>query len=258
MTQALPDFRLDGRTALVTGASSGLGRHFAKTLAAAGATVVAAARRRDRLEDLVGEIANAGGTAHCVDLDVTSGDSVEKAFADIDDLDLGLDVVVNNAGIARPGFVSELSESDWDAVMDTNVKGVFLVAKAATQRMIARGEGGSIINIASVLGFRVAKSLSPYIAAKAAVVRFTQALALENCRYGIRVNAIAPGYFSTEINQGFLETEAGRKNLQQVPMRRAGRYEELSGPLLLLASNAGSYMTGSTVTVDGGHLCSSL
>ena len=253
----LDAFRLDGRTALVTGASSGLGRHFAKTLAEAGATVVVAARRRDRLESLAKEIADAGGTAHTIDLDVTRSASVDEAFAAIDELKLELDIVVNNAGIARSDFAAELSEEDWDAVMDTNLKGVFLVAKAASQRMIKRGKGGSIVNIASVLGYRVAKSLSAYIAAKAGVVRFTQALALENARFGIRVNSIAPGYFSTEINEGFLETEAGQKNLQQVPMRRAGRNEELSGALLL-ASDAGSYMTGSNVTVDGGHLCSSL
>ncbi|MDZ7644222.1 MAG: SDR family oxidoreductase [Woeseiaceae bacterium] len=251
-------FRLDGRTALVTGASSGLGSHFARTLASAGATVVLAARRRERLESLAKKITDAGGTAHCVDIDVTDGESVDKAFAEIDALGLELDILVNNAGIARSGFVSELSEEDWDAVLDTNLKGVFLVARAATQRMIKRGQGGSIVNIASVLGYRVSKALSPYIAAKSGVVNFTRALALENCRFGIRVNSIAPGYFSTEINQGFLETEAGRKNLQQVPMRRAGRYEELDGALLLLASDAGSYMTGSNITVDGGHLCSSL
>ncbi len=255
---ALDSFRLDGRTALVTGASSGLGRHFAQVLAAAGATVILAARRRERLEALAQEIADAGGTAHCVDLDVADSASVDRAFAEIDELGTGLDIVVNNAGIARGGFAAELSEADWDAVIDTNLKGVFLVAKAATRRMIERGKGGSIVNIASVLGYRVAKALSPYIAAKSAVVKFTQALALENCRYGIRVNSIAPGYFSTEINQGFLETEAGQKNIRQVPMRRAGKYEELSGALLLLASDAGSYMTGSNITVDGGHLCSSL
>jgi len=251
---ALPDFRLDGRVALVTGASSGLGRHFATVLSEAGATVILAARRRERLESLATEL----GNAQVVDLDVTDSKSVDAAFGEIDGKGLELDVVVNNAGIARKGFVSELPEEDWDAVLDTNLKGVFLVSKAASQRMIRRGEGGSIINIASVLGYRVSKALAAYIAAKSGVVNFTKALALENVRYGIRVNSIAPGYFSTEINQDFLETEAGQQMLQAVPMRRAGRYEELSGPLLLLASDAGSYMTGSNITVDGGHLCSSL
>lgn len=251
---ALPDFRLDGRVALVTGASSGLGRHFATVLREAGATVILAARRRERLESLAAEL----GNAHVVDLDVTNSESVEAAFAEIDGKGLELDVVVNNAGIARKGFVSELPEEDWDAVLDTNLKGVFLVSKAASQRMIRRGEGGSIVNIASVLGYRVSKALAAYIAAKSGVVNFTKALALENVRYGIRVNSIAPGYFSTEINEDFLDTEAGQQMLKAVPMRRAGRYEELSGALLLLASDAGSYMTGSNITVDGGHLCSSL
>jgi len=251
---ALPDFRLDGRVALVTGASSGLGRHFATVLSEAGATVILAARRRERLESLAAEL----GNAHVVDLDVTDSGSVDTAFAEIDGKGLEPDVVVNNAGIARKGFVSELPEEDWDAVLDTNLKGVFLVSKAASQRMIRRGEGGSIVNIASVLGYRVSKALAAYIAAKSGVVNFTKALALENVRYGIRVNSIAPGYFSTEINEDFLETDAGRQMLKAVPMRRAGRYAELSGPLLLLASDAGSYMTGSNITVDGGHLCSSL
>ena len=165
---------------------------------------------------------------------------------------------MNNSGISREGFLVDLSEEDWDAVIDTNLKGVFLVAQAAARAMIKAEKPGSIINIASVLGFRVAKMLSSYIAAKSGVVNLTKTMALEWARYGIRVNAIAPGYFLTEINEHFFKTDAAKQMLVQIPMRRIGELGELSGPLLLLASDAGSYMTGSTIEVDGGQLCSSL
>jgi NAD(P)-dependent dehydrogenase (short-subunit alcohol dehydrogenase family) len=168
------------------------------------------------------------------------------------------DVVVNNAGIARPGFVVDLSEEDWDAVLDTNLKGVFLVAQAGARAMIQAGKKGSIVNIASILGYRVSKALANYIAAKSGVVHLTQAMALEFVRYGIRVNAIAPGYFITEINEEQFASGAGEMLVKKIPMGRVGETEELAGPLLLLASDAGSFMTGSTITVDGGQLCGSL
>jgi NAD(P)-dependent dehydrogenase (short-subunit alcohol dehydrogenase family) len=256
---ALPElFSLAGRNALVTGAGSGLGRRFAHALAAAGATVVLAARRREKLADTKSSIETAGGNAMCFELDVTDATSVERCFEEIALATGHLDILVNNAGIARTANLADFSESDWDAVIDTNLKGVFLVAQAAARMMIQRGKGGSIINIASILGYRVSKSLGAYIAAKSGVVRLTQGMALEWARYGIRVNSLSPGYFKTEINEEALQSESATVMIKGVPMRRIGNLQELDGPLLLLASDAGSFMTGSNLTVDGGHLCSSL
>ncbi|MCB1841380.1 MAG: SDR family oxidoreductase [Halioglobus sp.] len=254
-----PDlFGLAGRTAMVTGAGSGLGQQFAMTLAAAGAKVVLAARRAGKLAETRALVNDAGGVAFCVALDVSDAASVQRCFAELDESGHSLDIVVNNAGVNRPGFLADLSEADWDVVLDTNLKGVFLVAQAAARQMMARGSAGSIINIASILGYRVSKNLGSYIAAKSGGVNLTRAMALEWARFGIRVNSIAPGYFETEMNSGFLNSDAGQAMLRQVPMRRNGSLPELDGPLLLLASAAGSYMTGSNLTVDGGHLCSSL
>lgn len=251
-------FRLDGKIALVTGAGSGLGRQFAETLAEAGAEVVLAARRATKLQETADLITAAGGKAHCLNLDVTSSTSINECFARMLSSIGVADIVVNNAGIGSPGYLLDVSEEQWDAVIDTNLKGVFLVAQAAAKALCKAGKGGSIVNIASVLGFRVSKLVGPYIAAKSGVVNLTKSMALEWARYCIRVNAIAPGYFKTEINDEYLDSEQGQQMTRVVPMRRIGNTEELSGPLLLLASEAGSFMTGSTITVDGGHLCSSL
>lgn len=251
-------FDIQGKVALVTGASSGLGRHFAQTLAAAGATVVVAARRTDRLEALVARIASEGGRAIAVSLDVTDAGSTAAAFAQATKSVGAPDIVVNNAGIAQTRPALELTEDDWRQVMNTNLDGAWRVAQAAAKAMTGAGKGGSIVNIASILGLRVAASLLAYAAAKAALIQATQALALEWARYKIRVNAIAPGYVETEINAGFFETEPGQAMVKRVPQRRIGQASELDGALLLLASEASSYMTGSVVVVDGGHLVSSL
>ena len=256
MNDAAGRFSLAGRTALVTGASSGLGRHFAQTLAAAGAKVAVAARRADRLKTLADEIAAAGGTAHAVAIDVTDPGSVVRGF-DAAEAELGpVSVLINNAGIPSSSYFLKMPETEWRSVLDVNLDGVFRVGQEAAKRMAKRGEGGSIINISSVLGFGVIKTLSPYAVSKAAVIQLTKAMALELARDGIRVNAIAPGYIATEMNTEFLASDSGQKLLAKVPMVRAGELQELDGPLLLLASRAGSFMTGSVITVDGGTLLS--
>jgi NAD(P)-dependent dehydrogenase (short-subunit alcohol dehydrogenase family) len=251
-------FDVRGRLALVTGASSGLGDNFARRLAAEGATVAVAARRTDRLEKLVAGIGAKGGKAQAFALDVADPASVEAAFAAIVQALGAPDIVVNNAGIAQTKPAIELTEADWRGVMDTNIDGAWRVAQAGAKAMVAAKKGGSIINIASVLGLRVSTHLLAYAAAKAALVQVTKALALEWARYGIRVNAIAPGYIETEINSGFFRTEAGQAMVKRVPQRRIGAPSDLDGALLLLASEAGAYMTGSIVVVDGGHVVNSL
>jgi NAD(P)-dependent dehydrogenase (short-subunit alcohol dehydrogenase family) len=249
---------VSGKVALVTGASSGLGDNFARRLAAEGATVAVAARRTDRLDRLVAEIAAAGGKAQAFAMDVADPASVDSAMAAIVKALGAPDIVVNNAGIAQTKASIELTEADWRNVMNTNLDGAWRVAQAGAKAMIAAGKGGSIVNVASILGLRVATHLLAYAAAKAALVQVTQALALEWARYRIRVNAIAPGYIETEINSGHFASEAGKAMLKRVPQRRIGLASELDGALMLLASEAGSYMTGSVVVVDGGHVVGSL
>jgi NAD(P)-dependent dehydrogenase (short-subunit alcohol dehydrogenase family) len=258
MTSPASLFDLHGRTALVTGASSGLGNHFARTLAAAGATVVVAARRTDRLEALVADIASAGGKAHAVALDVTDPVSIAAALALGKEMAGPAGILVNNAGIGRSKPSLEVSEAEWREVLDTNLDGAWRMAQGAARAMVAAGKGGSIVNIASILGLRVASQMAAYSAAKAALIQVTQTLALEWARYGIRVNAIAPGYVETDMNREVLRSEAGQALMKRVPQRRIGAPSDLDGALLLLASDASSYMTGSTVVVDGGHMVSSL
>ena len=249
------DIRLDGKTALVTGASSGLGRHFAVLLAAQGARVILAARRREALEEACAEIVRAGGAASALALDVTDEDSVAAAFAG---LSAAPDIVVNNAGISGGGPALDIDADAFDRVIDTNLRGTFLVAQAAARSMRAAGRGGAIVNIASILGHRVAGNVSAYAASKAGLVHLTKALALEWARHGIRVNALCPGYFETDINRDFFASEAGQALVRRIPQRRLGRPGDLDGALLLLASDAGSYITGASLAVDGGHLVSSL
>ncbi|MFM9939561.1 MAG: SDR family NAD(P)-dependent oxidoreductase [Hyphomicrobiaceae bacterium] len=247
-------FSLAGETALVTGASSGLGEHFALVLAKAGAKVAIAARRVDRLEALAARIKANGGTAHAVALDVTQPASVKACF-DAAEAALGpLGIVVNNAGITDPAFITRMSEQQWRSVMDVNLDGVFRVGQEAARRMVTGGKGGSIVNIASIVGLGAIKTLGAYAASKAAVLALTRTMALELARDKVRVNALAPGYIATELNDSFWDTEAGKRMIAHVPMRRLGQVNELDGPLLLLASKAGSFMTGSTIVVDGGHL----
>ncbi len=242
-----------GRVALVTGASGGLGRHFASLLARHGATVVCAARRAPELEAVVRELAAAGGVAHAVALDVRDPASVDAAVDATVARAGRIDVVVNNAGVAVTRPAVELPEDEWQRVVDTNLSGAFRVSRAAAQAMASSGRGGAIVNVASILAFRVAKSLPAYVAAKAGLVKLTEALALEFAPLGIRVNALAPGYVVTELNRDFLASGAGERIRMRIPQRRFGEPRDLDGAMLLLASDAGAYMTGTTVTVDGGH-----
>jgi len=255
MTTSTTDiFRLDGEVALVTGASSGLGAHFAEVLALAGAKVLLAARRADRLEALAGKINKAGGKAAAVALDVRDPASIKYCF-NMGEAAIGpVSILVNNAGVTDPAFFTRMSEEQWRGVLDVNLDGVFRVGQEAARRMVANGNGGSIINIASIVGLGAIKTLSAYAASKAAVLALTRNWALELARDKVRVNAIAPGYISTELNDEFWETDAGKRMIAHVPMRRLGALSELDGPLLLLASRASSFMTGSTIVVDGGHL----
>ncbi|MEQ1955014.1 SDR family NAD(P)-dependent oxidoreductase [Mesorhizobium yinganensis] len=244
--------------ALVTGASSGLGAHFARTLSSNGFSVVVAARRVDPLNALTAEIKAQGKIAHAVPLDVTDPGSVDAAFASIKQLDLSVGMLVNNAGISDMKPALNISADEWDRVVDTNLKGVFLVAQAAARQMKEAGTGGSIVNVASILGHRVAGSLASYAASKAGIVRLSESLALEWARYGIRVNSLCPGYIETDLNREFFASNAGLALIKRIPQRRLGKQEDLDGALLLLATDAGRYITGSSIVVDGGHLVSSL
>ena len=254
MTPITDIFRLDQRRILVTGASSGLGRHFALTLARAGAELIVAARRQDRLAALVDEIAALGSQASAVTLDVTDPLSVEQAFVQIGPLD----VLINNAGVTTTRPFLEQSEADWQQVMDTNLTGYWRVARQAARSMVDSDRGGCIVNIASILGERVAGGVAPYSVSKAGVIQLTRTLALELARYRIRANTLLPGYIVTELNSEFLQSPAGDRLKNRIPSRRFGSPEDLDGPLLLLASDASTHMSGAVIAVDGGHLVSSL
>ena len=252
-------FDLSGKTALITGASSGLGAHFANTLAAAGARVVVTARRTERLEALVAELQGRGFQALALPMDVTDADSVNRAFDQAEQQWGVVDVLVNNAGIGDPVMFLNMTEGNWRSMIDTNLDGAWRVAHRASLAMAKAGQGGCIVNIASILGLRVGTALSHYAVAKAGVVQLTKAMALELARNQIRVNAIAPGYFRTEMNSDYFATQQGQDYIRsKVPMRRLGQLDELDGPLLLLASEAGSFITGTVINVDGGHLTNSL
>lgn len=245
---------LAGQRALVTGASSGLGLHFARLLASEGAEVVLGARRVSACADAAAAIRAGGGQARAVVLDVTDAASVAAAFAEVGPCA----IIINNAGIAGGGRALETAAEDWARVIDTDLSGVFRVAQAGAQALVAAGQGGAIVNIASILGLRVAGGVAAYAAAKAGVVQLTRALALEWARHGIRVNALCPGYIETDINRDFFATDAGKALIGRIPQRRLGQPADLDGALMLLASEAGRYITGAEIVVDGGHLVSSL
>jgi len=252
---------LTGKTALVTGAFGGLGLHFARVLAAHGAKVALAGRRIELGHAVAGEIGAAvarPSEVRAYGLDVTDAASVAAAIAGIS-ADLGPPaIVVNNAGTVARGASLDLAEDAWNGVLDVNLSGVFRVAQASAGEMVRTGTRGTIVNIASILGLRVRSQVVAYAASKAAVVQLTKALALEWAEHGIRVNAIAPGYFETDINRDLLRSPVGQAIVARIPQQRPGRLAELDGPLLLLASDASSYMTGAVIPVDGGHLVSTL
>jgi NAD(P)-dependent dehydrogenase (short-subunit alcohol dehydrogenase family) len=244
-------FDLSGQLIAITGGGTGLGRQYALALAQRGAKVVLCARRVEKLEETAAEVGALGGTAFCVAMDVTDAVSITAAFEQIAGFG-ELSVLINNAGSPSGPMLLNLEESLWDQVVDVNLKGAWLVARTAAQQMIKHGNGGSIINIASILGTSVQKGTGAYAAAKAGLLHLTRAMALEWARYNIRVNAIAPGYYRTDIAADYLDSDAGQALLKRIPQRRVGNLEDLDGPIILLSSAASQYMTGSVITVDGG------
>jgi 3-oxoacyl-[acyl-carrier protein] reductase len=247
-------FDLTGKVALVTGASSGLGVRFAEVLAENGAAVALVARRADRLAALRDRIAQAGGRAVAIEADVCERADMQRAFDAAEKAFGTVTVLVNNAGIVQSGRAVELAADDWRRVLSTNLDAVFFWAQEAARRMLAAGKGGAIVNIASVLGMTPDNGVVSYAAAKAGVIQLTKALAIELAFKGIRVNAIAPGWIVTEINHDYLAGERGAAMKRRIPMGRFGEVRDLDGPLLLLASDAGSYMTGAIVVADGGQV----
>ena len=249
----LPSFDISGEVALVTGASSGIGRHFAEVLALAGATVALAARRTDRLEELAREIEAKGGQCLALACDVTRQESIAAAIAVAEDRLGPLSILVNNAGVVVSKPLFEHSEDDWDYVVDTNLKGAWMVARDFAHHLVGLKRPGRIINIASVLGLRTIGRVPAYCAAKAGLIHLTHVLAMELARYGILVNALAPGYVETDFNREFFQTEAGKRLIARIPLKRIAQPADLDGALLFLASPASAYVTGAVIAVDGGH-----
>ncbi|MEJ2530328.1 MAG: glucose 1-dehydrogenase [Halioglobus sp.] len=249
-------FDIEGKITLVTGASSGLGVHFARVLAAEGASVILAARRAERLADEVAAIRAQGGSAYAVTMDVTRPDSVDAAFAGIEQAHGPLDILVNNAGVADdPRKFLDTGEEAWRKVVETNLDGAWRVAKAAAGQMVSAGKAGAIVNIASIYGLRTGVLKVAYNVSKAGVVQLTRSMAMELSRKTIRVNALCPGWFLTDINSDYFATESGKRYVKGIPAGRLGELEDLTVPLLLLASDtAGGYMTGTCLAVDGGIL----
>ena len=246
-------FDLKGRVGMVTGASSGLGARFAQVLAANGAAVALVARRTERLKELQGQIEKSGGKAIAVEGDVLDRASMTRAFDQVEKALGTVTILVNNAGVAHSTRATDVTEEEWRRVVGTNLDAVFYNAQEAAKRMLAAGKKGAIVNIASVLGFGVSKGTIAYSTAKAGVIQLTKALGMELAFKGVRVNAIAPGWFVTEINREYL-TGAGAGLTRDIPVGRFGQDGDLDGALLLLVSDAGSYMAGATVVVDGGQM----
>lgn len=251
------EYNFDGKIALITGASSGLGARFAKVLAQAGAQVVLASRRIDRLKELRAEIEAGGGAAHVVALDVTDYASIKSAIAHAETEAGPIDILVNNSGVSTTQRLVDVTPEDYAFVMDTNQRGAFFVAQETAKRMIARAKGDPkkqhrIINIASVAGLRVLPQIGIYCMSKAAVVHMTKSMAVEWGRYGINVNAICPGYISTEINAAHFESEQGRTLINMLPRKRVGKPEDLDGLLLLLAADESHFINGAIMTADDG------
>ena len=252
---------LSGRVAFITGASSGLGEQFARTLSAAGAGVVLAARRIERLKTLRAEIESQGGDAHVVGLDVTDPDSIRAAVAHAETEMGAIDILVNNSGVGTTAKLTEVTPEDYDYQMNTNTRGAFFVAQEVAKRMIARSKGeapgtytgGRIVNIASMAGLRVAPQLGVYCISKAAAVHMTRAMALEWGRFGINVNAICPGYIDTEINHHVWQTEAGARLVQAMPRKRVGQPEDLDAVLLMLCANQSHFINGAVISADDGQ-----
>ncbi len=253
-------FHLENKHIVITGASSGLGHHFSGVLCEAGANVILGARREEKIQARVDEIRAGGGHATGIKLDVCDASSI-ATFLEVARETYGpIDVVINNAGV-EPGAktYTMIDEDDWDRVMETNLKAVWRISKAYTEQVVASGrKRGNIVNISSITDTRAIKGQFPYAVSKGALTRMTEVMALEAARYGIRVNALAPGYFLTDVSRVLLESERAPAFVKGIPMRRLGEFSDLDGPLLLLVSDASSYMTGSVVVVDGGHLCASL
>lgn len=249
-----PLFDLSGKVALVTGASSGLGLHFAEVLAENGASVALVARRLERLTELASRIQKAGGRAQAISADVNDRGEMVRAFDAAERTFGSVDVLVNNAGVVHAHRITDLPAEEWRRVLATNLDAVFFWSQEAARRLIAAGKGGAIVNIASVAGFSVTKGVAAYAVAKAGVVQLTKALGLELAAKGIRVNAIAPGWIATDLNRDYLMSDRGAALKREIPLGRFGEERDLAGVLLLLASDAGRYMTGATVVVDGGQL----
>ncbi|MEF7617492.1 SDR family oxidoreductase [Aquincola sp. MAHUQ-54] len=251
---------LSGRVALVTGASSGLGCHFARVLAEAGAAVVLSARRLDRLKTLRAEIEGAGGDAHVVGMDVTDPTSIRAGIAHAETEVGAIDILVNNSGVSHTAKLTDVTPENYDHVMNTNIRGAFFVAQEVAKRMIARANGaapgtytgGRIVNIASMAGLRPLSKIGVYAISKAAVVHMTKAMALEWGRYGINVNALCPGYIDTEINHHHWSTEAGQKLVGMMPRKRVGQPKDLDAALMMLCANESHFVNGAVIAADDG------